>query len=36
MLRGLVEQSITSIEPEMQDRLRATLLRNLLIVTLRR
>lgn len=36
MLRGLVEQSITRIEPEMQDRLRATLLRNLLIVTLRR
>ena len=36
LLRGLVEQSIANTEPEMQNKLRATLLRNLLIVTLRR
>jgi transcriptional regulator CtsR len=35
LIRGLVEQSIWAAEPILQERLRATLLRNMLIVTLR-
>lgn len=35
LIRGLVEQSIWAVEPILQERLRATLLKNLLIVTLR-
>jgi transcriptional regulator CtsR len=36
LLKALVEQSSSSAESQLQDKLRATLLRNLLIVTLRR
>mgnify|MGYP001007000414 CR=1 FL=1 len=35
LIRGLVEQSIGAVVAQQQDELRATLLRNMLIVTLR-